>query len=312
MSEKICGIYKITNLVNGKAYIGESIDVIRRIRQHKKVGRHPEKYRDGVRSLYTDMLLYGLNNFSFEIIEQCSEDELYDKEKYWIKQCDTLFENGKGYNLTCGGNDDGGYWCRRKIYQYDLQGNYINCYDSIVEATLAIGANKQNGLVQNAVGRVNSQAGGYQWRYEHKDKIEPYQIISRAYKIGCYDKNGELVYVFLNASEAAKHFNCDEDAIRLNCKHQTCFTCDHMFEYFNDEPLSKIPVRHIKGRKIFKVKQILNGEVIRIFNSTKEAGLYMNNGVHNKNIDDAIRDSCKEGKKYKKFNWEYIKGGEED
>ncbi len=44
--EVICGIYKITNLVNGKIYIGQSLDVYRRFSQHKKIGKSKNGYKD--------------------------------------------------------------------------------------------------------------------------------------------------------------------------------------------------------------------------------------------------------------------------
>lgn len=86
------GIYKITNEISGKTYIGQSINISRRLNQHKRhIGKNP---------MYEDMEKYGLENFSFEVIEECSIDELDDKEIYWIKQYNS-FENG--YNMTLGG-----------------------------------------------------------------------------------------------------------------------------------------------------------------------------------------------------------------
>lgn len=46
------------------------------------------------------MRKYGIENFSFEIIEECKKEELNDKEKYWINYFNTFFN---GYNLTTGG-----------------------------------------------------------------------------------------------------------------------------------------------------------------------------------------------------------------
>jgi len=49
------------------------------------------------------MRKYGIDNFSFEVIEECSLEELNDKEKYWIKYYDS-HNSSNGYNLTDGGN----------------------------------------------------------------------------------------------------------------------------------------------------------------------------------------------------------------
>ena len=66
MSEKICGIYKITNLVNGKVYIGQSQDIYSRWKEHK-YARNKRDYF----ALYGAFKKYGLDNFSFEIVECC-------------------------------------------------------------------------------------------------------------------------------------------------------------------------------------------------------------------------------------------------
>ena len=69
----ICGIYKITNIDNGKMYIGQSNDVIDRIRHHKsylKYNRHKNK------RLQYSYNKHGAKAFKFEILEECPEKEL--------------------------------------------------------------------------------------------------------------------------------------------------------------------------------------------------------------------------------------------
>ena len=65
----ICGIYKIANKINGKCYIGQSIDIKRRWRQHKEIYVNPtaEGYDY---PLYKAIRFYGLENFSFEVLEE--------------------------------------------------------------------------------------------------------------------------------------------------------------------------------------------------------------------------------------------------
>lgn len=98
--ENITGIYKITNLVNNKSYIGKSIHIPRRFLEH----RSPNEWkRNSNKPLYLAFKKYGLENFTFEVIERCSKEELNDKEKYWIAQLDTQNPD-KGYNITAGGD----------------------------------------------------------------------------------------------------------------------------------------------------------------------------------------------------------------
>lgn len=94
------GIYKITNLVNGKVYIGQSTNIKRRWKDHRKDAfwkNNPEyEY-----PLYRAMRKYGIDNFSFDILEECNKEDLNEKEKLYIAQYDS-YQNG--YNQTEGGD----------------------------------------------------------------------------------------------------------------------------------------------------------------------------------------------------------------
>lgn len=95
------GIYKITNKVNGKIYIGKSTDIVRRFAEHKRHYKS-ESHRKKI-ALYKSMWKYGVENFIFEILEETSVDVLDEREKYYI---DFYKSNNKdiGYNLTEGGD----------------------------------------------------------------------------------------------------------------------------------------------------------------------------------------------------------------
>ena len=94
------GIYKITNKINGNAYIGQSVNIQLRFDSHRQ--RYLQK--DGKeynKVLYCAMRKYGLANFSFEVLEECAPSELAEREIYWIAYYDT-YKNG--YNATPGGD----------------------------------------------------------------------------------------------------------------------------------------------------------------------------------------------------------------
>lgn len=96
------GIYKITNKVNGKVYIGQSISIEHRWAAHKSAAfrKASEEYN---RPLYASIRKYGLENFDFSVVEECQPIELNEKEIYWINyyQSNDML---RGYNLTPGGN----------------------------------------------------------------------------------------------------------------------------------------------------------------------------------------------------------------
>ena len=68
------GIYKITNKLNGKVYIGQSINIKQRWKQHRTNATVRKE------NLYLAFQKYGLENFSFEVLETCQEKELDEKE----------------------------------------------------------------------------------------------------------------------------------------------------------------------------------------------------------------------------------------
>lgn len=91
------GIYKITNIINNHSYIGQSIQIEERWKNHIEASNnknaHNYKY-----PLYKAIRKYGISKFQFEILEECSKEQLNEREYFWIK---TLSPE---YNQTCGGD----------------------------------------------------------------------------------------------------------------------------------------------------------------------------------------------------------------
>jgi uncharacterized protein YoxC len=75
------GIYKITNLTNGMCYVGQAVNIAERWRQHIKRGLGAEVPTRN--KLYPAMFSIGVENFSFEIIEECDRSKLNEREDYW-------------------------------------------------------------------------------------------------------------------------------------------------------------------------------------------------------------------------------------
>ena len=101
------GIYKIENLINGKIYIGQSTNIKKRWREHKQIPFRQSNSAQGPKQfpLYQAFLKYGLENFDFSIIEECTIDKLDEREIYWISYYNSYIKDGnKGYNLTRGGD----------------------------------------------------------------------------------------------------------------------------------------------------------------------------------------------------------------
>ena len=75
------GIYKIENLANGKIYIGQAINIENRWKGHKKELKNNKHCNKHLQNAWNK---YGKENFNFEIIEECEEDKLTEREQYWI------------------------------------------------------------------------------------------------------------------------------------------------------------------------------------------------------------------------------------
>lgn len=76
-----CGIYKITNVVNGKTYVGQSVDIAERWKQHIKRGTRCESGTLVGAGLYEAMFEDGVWNFCFQVLEECDRDSLNTREK---------------------------------------------------------------------------------------------------------------------------------------------------------------------------------------------------------------------------------------
>lgn len=89
------GIYKITN-PKGKIYVGQSTNIKERFRKYNKLNSKRQI------KLYNSFLKYGVENHKFEIIEECSENILGEREIYWGNHYDVLYDSGLNLRLGNG------------------------------------------------------------------------------------------------------------------------------------------------------------------------------------------------------------------
>lgn len=92
-------IYKITNLINGKIYVGQSKDPTRRWNEHKWDAFNPNCKENS--AIHRAFLKYGIDNFQFTIIGWF--EDYNEKERQYIKEFNSLYPNG--YNLTESGDE---------------------------------------------------------------------------------------------------------------------------------------------------------------------------------------------------------------
>lgn len=107
MNPNIC-IYKVTNLINNKIYIGQTITGINsRWKGHL--------YKSGCKFLHNAILKYGKEHFKIEVVEYCERDKLDNREVYWVSYYQSTDRN-IGYNILEGGSNG-----RRGLYKLSKQ-----------------------------------------------------------------------------------------------------------------------------------------------------------------------------------------------
>lgn len=90
-------VYKITNVVNDKCYIG-----VTKTSLSKRMSSHKSEANAGDNAeIYKAMRLYGIINFISETLEECSEDVMFERGQFYIQKYDSIYP--KGYNSTNGG-----------------------------------------------------------------------------------------------------------------------------------------------------------------------------------------------------------------
>ena len=117
------GIYKITNKVNGKFYIGSSKDINFRIRRHfnsLKSCTHPNKH------LQSAFNKYGKENFIVEILELCSIENIITREQYYLDSNNWNNMYNKTRQAYGGGSD---VTCKEFVL-LDLEGNVVDRFYS--------------------------------------------------------------------------------------------------------------------------------------------------------------------------------------
>lgn len=172
-------IYKITNDINGKMYIGKTeVSIHKRFKQHCLDSR---KKSEEKRPLYSAMRKYGVDHFSVELLEVTNDPE--NREKYWINLLNTFND---GYNATIGG-DGRCYLDHDKIIQTYKKLQSIQ--DTSKELNISQDAISYI-LHNNNISVVSSK----------ENMIKKYGKITYMYSL-----NGELICIFPSRHQASKY-----------------------------------------------------------------------------------------------------------
>lgn len=220
------GIYKITNKINNKCYIGQSVDIQQRWSKHLSAfnGEHTPDYK-----IYRAFEKYGLQNFTFEVIEECEQQHLDEREIYWIEFYNSFAE---GYNMSLGGKACNGT-NDKKVYQYSLDGALIGEYKSAHEAARDLNIQFTN--ICKVCRGERKTAGGFGWSYEKKLVEEPIKTTVKHNTVVIqYDKSGNIIAEYQSAKEAFRQTGINDTTIGLVCKGKGKTAGGFIWRYKND------------------------------------------------------------------------------
>lgn len=306
------GIYKITNQLNNKCYIGQSIDIETRWKQHiyeSKVLRH--KY-----SLYLAMHDEGIENFSFEILEICplQENILDARERYWI-QYYHAYENG--YNATRGGQGENRWKYDPQIIR-DLwdEGYSFGEIVTIVGCSKGIAQQKLKGYhdyntstshsrgIRHAIktGKMQHLMLGNKYTFSN-DELS---FLLPSVAVHQYSLSGEYITSYASLAEAARALGVMDTHGDTNISHVLYKKQQIAYGYqWSKEKVKALPPVPVHLGKL--VKCVETGQ---IFHSTKEAAAWC--GLKS---STPIKDYCR-GVNYnsagkhpetgEKLHWEYV------
>lgn len=279
--KKLCGIYCIENLANGKRYIGQSKNVERRINNHKNLLRKNEHHNEYLQRAWNK---YGENCFQFYIICSCSESVIDNFERFYISLYNTTNDNF-GYNLESGGNIGKKHSPKTiekliKIHKSERVQIYCIELDKIYDGFVEI--EKEYNVAAPAIRRCcDEKCGtscGYHWLYL-SDKTKENIKYALSYKNQCKKE----VYCF----ELDKKFESETEAeMETGASHIGC-CCKKERSSSGRHPKTNVPlhwcfadeidtyeIRKKVRKKIIPQmrKEIICNETQNVYQCAKEAG----------------------------------------
>lgn len=291
------GIYKIENKINGKKYIGQSVNIKQRWSEHRSMLRHNYHENQHLQNAWNK---YGEKNFIHSVIEECKQDELNKREKYWIKYYQS-YKREKGYNISM--EENGKIY--NPILQFDLSGNFIKEWDRPIEAS-----NKTNICINTIYGCLNKKhknAGNYIWvrksDYKNIDSLSWYLQNQTHKNVLQYDKNGNFIKRWNSLSEAVKEYGT---TITQCCLHYVLTAYGYIWKYANDpieideNYILKVSYGNRKNNKPF-CQIDKNGNVIAEYHSLRDA---VELGYSERMIYECYNGKRK---KYKNYIWCLVK-----
>lgn len=219
-------IYKVTNLINGHIYIGQTkYSIQRRWKKHIS-DSYDEKKSNKNSYFHSAIRKYGVNNFKIELVEECEDDFLNERERFWIFTLKSYvgLKDSVGYNLTLGGEGV-------KKYNSNIFRELWDKGHTAIEISHIIGCS-----IQTARSMVQNFAG-YDSRVKNQRKIICTRINKEKNKpIDVYDLNGKFIKTYQSQVEAAQELDLDRGNISAVLSKRTPSVGGYQMVYQGETP----------------------------------------------------------------------------
>lgn len=283
-------VYLTKNIVNNKIYVGvhktEDSNIFDGYYGNGLSLKDQSKLKHPKEPFHYAVKKYGFKNFkrstikSFGSLDEALKLEGFIVDEKFIKRKDT-------YNITLGGGMPP-IKCI-KVYQFDLQGNLINEYESILCASKVLGID--DSAISYAV-KNKTTSGEYLWATTNSININEYTTTLQRKEVYLYTLEGEFAYEFKSLSECSKFLQIDlgpvQRAYYQGWKVGDYYICDKKLEYYKPEKVELTGDYH---------QYNLDGSYIQSFTSRKQLMTYFGCNM------DGINQSIRMGKPYKEFLW---------
>jgi hypothetical protein len=281
-----CGIYCIT--INNKQYIGSSINIKRRLIQHKSDLINNKHCNQILQNLYNKYLTFDFK--ILEILDVKNLNELTKKEKEYINR----------YKPKCNIQDPETNFCVKPVFQFDKSGKLINSYNSCEEAALKLNisvSNIQHAAQENE--RSTLSAGSFYWSYKKKIKIPKDQ---RQIPIYVYDISGNYLRTYSSLKECIsvlfpkRKYTSIASVVNRITKYKTASLEGYRFSYQLHKQLDNTLL--LKIDKNYPIVQLSydSKKVIKVWENIKSASAELN--IKRTYITNAIIHNYRAGNYY--------------